>query len=47
MGSLKNGTLGLEVRFDTALTETINCVVYLEYNSLVELDKERRVSTDY
>lgn len=46
-GLRKNGTLGLEVRFDTALTETINCVVYLEYNSLVEIDKERRVSTDY
>ncbi|KAF4522353.1 hypothetical protein B566_EDAN011073 [Ephemera danica] len=46
-GLRKNGTLGLELRFETGLPETVNCVVYLEYNSLIEIDKERRVTTDY
>jgi hypothetical protein len=43
----KNGTLGLELRFDAALGETINCIIYAEYQNLIEVDKERRVTLDF
>jgi hypothetical protein len=43
----KNGTIGLELRFEAALENTINCIVYAEYQNLIEIDKERRVTLDF
>lgn len=44
---IKTGSLRLEVRFNTALTETINCLVYGEFDSVIEIDKKRNIIIDY
>lgn len=44
---VKHGTLRIEVRFDNALTETINCIVYAEFDNLIEVDAARQVITDF
>lgn len=44
---VKNGALRLEVRFDTALEQTINCVCMLEYDNIIEIDANRQVTVDY
>jgi hypothetical protein len=43
----KTGTIGLEARFSAALPEAINVIVYGEFQNLIEIDHERRVTTDY
>jgi hypothetical protein len=43
----RNGTLGLELHFESSLTDTISCIVYAEFHNLIEIDKDRRVTTDY
>ncbi|EFA12622.1 Uncharacterized protein F54H12.2-like Protein [Tribolium castaneum] len=44
---IKNGSLRIEVGFNTALTETVNCLVYGEFDSVIEIDKKRNVIVDY
>lgn len=44
---IKNGSLRIELRFDKALTETINCIVYAEFDNIIEIDKNRNVIVDY
>ena len=44
---VKNGSLRLEVGFSMALAETVNCVVYAEFDSIIEIDKKRNVFVDY
>src|SRR5436190_6182323 len=44
---VRQGSLRLDVRFDTSLTETINCIVYGEFDNVVEIDKDRNVVMDY
>nr|XP_034830844.1 uncharacterized protein F54H12.2-like [Maniola hyperantus] len=44
---IKHGSVRLEVRFDTAIPETINCIVYAEFDNVIEIDKNRNVSVDY
>ncbi|KAF4513978.1 UNVERIFIED_CONTAM: hypothetical protein B566_EDAN018375 [Ephemera danica] len=41
------GSMGLEVRFAAALTETVNCIVYAEFENLIEINKDREVAVDY
>lgn len=41
------GSLSLHVRFKNALTKSIIAVVYAEYDSVIEIDAERNVFTDY
>lgn len=43
----RRGSLRIEVQFSTALTETINCVVYGEFDNILEIDKNRNVIIDY
>ena len=43
----KSGTIGLEARFSVALPEAINVIIYGEFQNLLEIDHERRVTTDY
>jgi len=43
----KQGVLALELKFSQALENSITCVVYAEYQNLVEIDKDRRVTLDY
>jgi hypothetical protein len=43
----KQGVLALELKFSASLTAAVTCVVYAEYQNLVEIDKDRRVTLDY
>ncbi|XP_063912035.1 uncharacterized protein F54H12.2-like [Zophobas morio] len=44
---VKNGSVRLEVSFNEGLTETTNCLVYGEFDSVIEIDKKRNVVVDY
>ncbi|XP_045453451.1 uncharacterized protein F54H12.2-like [Melitaea cinxia] len=44
---IRHGSVRLEVRFESALTQTINCVVYAEFDNVIEIDKNRNVTVDY
>ncbi|XP_048507999.1 uncharacterized protein F54H12.2-like [Athalia rosae] len=44
---IKHGTLRIELRFDDALKETINCIVYAEFDNIIEVDASRQVVTDF
>jgi hypothetical protein len=43
----KSGCVRLEVRFNQPLAVPINCIVYSEFNNLIEIDKSRNVLVDY
>lgn len=43
----KQGVVRLELRFAAPLPAAINCVVYSEFNNLIEIDKNRSVVVDY
>ncbi|XP_025159939.1 uncharacterized protein F54H12.2-like [Harpegnathos saltator] len=44
---VKYGSLRMEVRFERALTTTVNCLVYAEFESVLEIDSSRQVIVDY
>lgn len=44
---VRHGSLRLEVRFEKALTETINCIVYAEFDNVIEIDSSRQVIVDF
>jgi hypothetical protein len=44
---IKSGALKLELKFKEALKETISVIMYCEYDSLIEVDINREVHTDY
>ena len=44
---IKRGTLRLEMKFAEALKETINVLLYCEYDNLIEIDATRNAFTDY
>lgn len=44
---VRTGSLRVEVRFTEALTETVNAVVFLEYDNVLEIDANRQVITDF
>ncbi|XP_052127177.1 uncharacterized protein F54H12.2-like [Frankliniella occidentalis] len=43
----KQGTVRLELRFAAPLPNAVNCIVFSEFNNLVEIDKNRNVVVDY
>ena len=43
----RNGCMRLEIRFRTELTAGVNCILYSEFDSLIEIDKHRNVQIDY
>ena len=43
----KSGNLRLELGFETALTFTGNVLVYSEFDSIIEIDKDRNVTRNY
>lgn len=43
----KQGSLRIDLQFAKPLTESIAVIVYGEFDSLIELDKNRNVSLDY
>lgn len=44
---VKHGTVRIEVRFARPLASTINCIVYAEYDNVIEIDSARQVITDF
>ena len=44
---IKNGSLKLELKFSKALEETISVLIYCEYDSILEIDINREVYTDF
>lgn len=44
---IRHGSVRLEVRFESYLAQTINCVVYAEFDNVIEIDKNRNVTVDY
>ncbi|CAG4997022.1 unnamed protein product [Parnassius apollo] len=44
---IKHGSVRLEVRFESSLIQTINCIVYAEFDNIIEIDKNRNVTVDY
>lgn len=39
--------MSLNLKFADSLPEAINVIVYLEFDNLIEIDKENQVITDY
>jgi len=44
---IKHGNVRIEVRFEEALQNTINCIIYAEYDNILEIDASRQVIVDY
>ncbi|XP_025163703.1 uncharacterized protein F54H12.2-like [Harpegnathos saltator] len=44
---MKHDSLRMEVRFERALTTTVNCLVYAEFESVLEIDSSHQVIVDY
>lgn len=44
---IKHGSIRIDVRFKNALEHNINCLVYAEFNSVVEIDSTRQIITDF
>lgn len=44
---VKQGNVRLEVRFARALADTVNALVYAEYDSVIEVDSSRQIAMDY
>lgn len=45
--SMNQGNIRLEARFDTALTNSLTCLVYMEFDRMLEIDKNRNVILDF
>lgn len=44
---IRHGSVRLEIRFDAALSSTINCIIYAEYENILEIDSSRQVIVDF
>ncbi|XP_031779747.1 uncharacterized protein F54H12.2-like [Nasonia vitripennis] len=44
---IKNGTIRLELRFESVLQQSVNCIVYAEYDNILEIDSTRQVIVDF
>lgn len=44
---VKHGSLRLEVRFEKPLDATVNCIVYAEFDNVLEIDSSRQVIVDF
>ncbi|XP_051162202.1 uncharacterized protein F54H12.2-like [Leptopilina boulardi] len=44
---IRSGSLRIKVRFNNALTETVNRIVYGEYDNVLEIDSTRQVIVDF
>lgn len=43
----QNGNLAIEMKFSTALPETVSLIVYAQYLNTIEIDQSRSIYTDY
>jgi hypothetical protein len=44
---IKQGNLRVEIYFAEALTATINVIMYVEFDNVIEIDRNRQVLFDY
>lgn len=44
---VRHGSVRIEVRFAKELENTINCIIYAEYDNILEIDASRQVIVDY
>ena len=44
---IKTGNLRIELQFAQALAESVNCIVYGEFDNVLEINKQREVAIDY
>ena len=44
---IRDGSLRIDLKFSQALSETINVLLYCEYDNIVEITHDRNVVTDY
>lgn len=44
---VRHGSVRLEVRFKEALSQAINCIVYTEFDNVIEIDSSRQVMVDF
>lgn len=44
---IKQSVVSLDLKFRTALAQTVNCIVYAEFENLIEIDERRNVICDY
>lgn len=44
---VKHGSVRIEVRFEEALKSTVNCMIYAEYDNVLEIDASRQVIVDF
>ena len=43
----ENGHIRVEIKFDKALRDPVNCLLYLEYDNSVRVGLLRNITTDY
>ena len=43
----ENGSIRIDVKFDSALSAAITCLLYLEYDANIQIDALRNVVTDF
>ncbi|XP_023289846.1 uncharacterized protein F54H12.2-like [Orussus abietinus] len=44
---IRHGSVRIEVRFENALSSTVNCIIYAEYENVLEIDASRHVLVDF
>lgn len=44
---VKQGCVRIEVHFSEALAQTLNCIVYAEFDNVLEIDSSRQVTLDF
>uniref|UniRef100_A0ABD2XMC8 Coat protein n=1 Tax=Trichogramma kaykai TaxID=54128 RepID=A0ABD2XMC8_9HYME len=44
---VRTGSLRLELGFENALIATVNCIAFLEYDNVIEIDANRSIVTDF
>ncbi|KAF4528561.1 hypothetical protein B566_EDAN014774 [Ephemera danica] len=43
----KSGSVTIDVKFKKALPQAINCISFAEFQNLIQIDKQRNVTTDF
>ncbi|KAG8235182.1 hypothetical protein J437_LFUL015488 [Ladona fulva] len=44
---MRQGSLRLDVRFEQPLPETLTCVIYAEFDNIIEIDRHRNILVDF
>lgn len=44
---IKHGSIRMEIHFKKALAQTVNAIIYSEYDNLIQIDRARNVITDF